>query len=115
MATTRATQIGQLVSAIVNKKPSEFSNIAKTVWNSHIDKDTEMIKTDLKANMFKHGEYEVDFDKVTGRTETTPEEPKNNTEEKNVMGKFMNGLNKSLEDMYKIDKQRTVGGSDGGQ
>lgn len=121
MATTRATQIGKMVSAIVNQKPSDFADTFSTVFKGRITQDKDSIETNLKANMFKQGDHSVDFDQATGREEAPPQElpPTVNKEEGDIMSRFMGDMNKSLETMYKDDKTRTLdpdenGGSDGG-
>lgn len=119
MASTRATQIGKMVSAIVNQKPSEFADTFSSIFKSNISKDTEDVQTDLKSNMFKQGKHVVDFDAVTGRKETTIKPDKsitdvdNTSREDGVMDAFMGGLNKSLEAMYKLDQSRAMAQGDG--
>lgn len=120
MGTTKTTQIGQLVKAIVNQKPSEFNDTFKTIFKDKIDTDIQAVQDDLQKNAFKSGEHETDFETVTGRKQPEPEENQDHDdaskdeidtqkrEEENIIDMFIGGLNKSIEDMHKDDANRSL-------
>jgi hypothetical protein len=118
-----STQIGQMVRAIVNQRPSEFADTFSSIFKSRISDDVATVQNDLKANMFKQGSHTVDFDTVTGRKEPTNTDTPPTADETQivdhqgrndgVMDAFLGGLNKSLEDMYKLDQTRSMADGDG--
>lgn len=96
MPETRTNQLGRLVKAIVNQKPSDFADTFNTMFQNSINDTKSAIKTDLKTKMFKSGKHEVDIDKIVSKEEPTPEPAKDEPIEPTINNKLINGLNQTL-------------------